>query len=286
MESESRICNRCYNESFIHSYGYKPSPHFFPEGRPYDRRAFGVEIEVHARRIESSSDRKNLQIAAGLTKKAFGDFAYLKFDGSLGDGGFEIVTHPATFRYLKENRVFDVLEKLPISSYSHSDTGLHIHVSRKLLTTLQLCKLVYFFSDPQNQKYLVKVAQREYTNYCKRIVKGKMKLLATGTEDDGTLNHYNRYQAINLTNKTTVEFRMFKGNVKPLAIYRAIQFVDAMIEFTSRQAATKLSYKYFIEFVAQNERRWNLLATWNKDWKSARVYNEVLLSRREMRNNM
>lgn len=283
---ERHVCEHCMNKRVIQSYSYKPSPHFYPEGRPYDRRAFGIEIEVHAKNVQSlGSTRVAVQIAASLTKEAFGDFAYLKCDGSLSDSGFEIVTHPATYRYLRENRVFDVLDKLPVTSYAHRDTGLHIHVSRKLLTKLQLCKIVYFYSDPKNQEYLKKVAQRDYTDYCKRIDKGKMKHMAEATESNRRASHYDRYQAVNLINTNTVEFRMFKGNVKPEAIYKAIQFVDALIEFTARQAATKLDHTHFIEFVSKNERRWNLLATWNKGWKKAKLYTEVLVSRREIRSN-
>lgn len=285
--SDYFICFDCRNTEWVKSYGYKPTPHFYPEGRPYERRAFGVEIEVHPKLSEIEAGGQvhiAHKIAAGLTKEAFGDFAYLKYDGSLDTGGFEIVSHPATYRYLKENRVFDVLDKLPLCSFGRRDTGLHIHVSRNLMKPLQLCKLVYFYSDPRNSEYLKKVAQRDYSQYCQRVPKGKMKHMASATEANGRASHYDRYQAINLINANTVEFRMFKGNVKSEAIYRAIQFVDAMVEFTAKQAATKLSYEAFIQFVADNDRRWNLLATWNKSWKKAKLYTEVLDARRDRRN--
>jgi len=281
------LCSHCRTKEFLNSYGYKPRPQFRGQRlkNAPSKRAFGVEIEVHPRRIDvaGGDEYLNAKIARGLTQEAFGDFAYLKEDGSLNRNGFEIVTHPATFRYLRTNRVFDVLDKLPISSFQHNDTGLHIHVSRAGLKDLQLCKLIYFFSNPLNNDYLVKVAQRDWNTYCRPVEKGKMKWMATATEQNGRANHYERYHAINLTNSTTVEFRMFKGNTKPDAIYRAIQFVDAMIEFTAKSAATKLHYENFIQFISDNGRRWNLLNTWNRTWKKSKLFNEVVAERRTSR---
>lgn len=288
------FCYSCMRKNFINPYHYKPRPKFFGHaGMNGSRRAFGVEIEVIAKRnddirrnpdqtISYNAVSHETKLAQALTEKAFGDFAYLKSDGSLPMNGFEIVTHPATFRYLKSNRVFDVLRDLPVASFKHECTGIHIHVSRAKLSELQLCKLVYFYSKPENAEYLVRVAQRDWrsNSYCRPMQKGKMKYYAKATEANGMANHYERYHALNLTNEATVEFRMFKGNVKPEAIYRAIQFVDAMIEFTAHSPATKLGHEDFIAFVEKNHNRFNLLASWNVNWKTAKLYNEVGSERR------
>lgn len=60
-----------------------------------------------------------------------------------------------------------------------------------------------------------------------------------------------RYDALNTTNKNTVEFRMFKGTMNGTTIMRYLEFVDAMIRFVADTNATNagLHYTAFIKWL-------------------------------------
>lgn len=59
---------------------------------------------------------------------------YCKRDGSLGDEGVEIVTHPATLNYHLTKLAWDrIIETATDNGYTSHDTetcGLHVHVGR------------------------------------------------------------------------------------------------------------------------------------------------------------
>lgn len=60
-----------------------------------------------------------------------------------------------------------------------------------------------------------------------------------------------RYDALNTTNKSTVEFRMFKGTMNGSTVMRYLEFVDAMIRFVAHTSATDagLHYTAFIAWL-------------------------------------
>ena len=77
---ETWYCSECdpgesddEDSDLIHSYSHKPNPHFHGEGPRY----FGVELEVEVMREHSVDE------CAQRVQDYFGDFAYLKSDGSL-----------------------------------------------------------------------------------------------------------------------------------------------------------------------------------------------------------
>ena len=61
---------------------------------------------------------------------------YIKHDGSI-DEGFEIVTHPMSLDYHKNNmpweRIFEKALAMDYRSHQTSTCGLHIHVDRMAL---------------------------------------------------------------------------------------------------------------------------------------------------------
>lgn len=63
-----------------------------------------------------------------------------------------------------------------------------------------------------------------------------------------------RYDALNTTNKNTVEFRMFKGTMNGSTIMRYLEFVDALVRFVATTSATDdgLNYKTFVKWLRQD----------------------------------
>lgn len=239
------ICDTCasdYNaSSYIHSYGFKPAADFRGYGR--NKRYFGVELEV----VPASHGTYARQLAIGSVVTRLKDLVYLKRDGSLPSDGFEIVSHPFSLGIMFDKSIFSKLAECPLKSFTEPSTGLHVHVSRTGLKGIQLAKLVYFFSLPENDSFLKYIAQRDFNHYCMKN-QGSFKQEYTKNVP-GVPVWESRYRAVNFCNAATIEFRMFKGNVKPSAVYRAVEFVDAMLEFCRSTSAAKMNYKEFISYV-------------------------------------
>ena len=60
-----------------------------------------------------------------------------------------------------------------------------------------------------------------------------------------------RYDALNTTNKNTIEFRMFKGTMNGSSILRYLEFVDALVRFVANTTATDegVSYQTFVKWL-------------------------------------
>src|SRR5690606_11233845 len=66
-------------------------------------------------------------------------------------------------------------------------------------------------------------------------------------------NDENRRTAINLTNKNTVEFRIFAGTISGNIFQKNIEFVDALVEWTVPSRSSRLDmhdYRKFIQFIS------------------------------------
>jgi hypothetical protein len=85
------------------------------------------------------------------------------------------------------------------------------------------------------------IARRYHTNYAR--IKDKKIGNAHQTND--------RYEAINVTNNGTIEFRIFKGSLKYESVMAALEFVNALREFTSPASGVgfNLSQDKFMEFI-------------------------------------
>lgn len=250
-------------------------------------RLFGVEVEVEMHVPGVKKERLDRFLLALHVKKTLGtDFVMVKEDGSLlmngkYDGsvgpdtgptyaGFEIVSAPADMATHRE-RWFRLLET---PSYKHLrawDTetcGLHVHVSKEALTTLQIGRILYFINHPGNQQFIHKVAGRGCDRYCRYIPKEPADILhpenVISPEEDND-HHRRRRVALNISPKHTIEFRIFRGTVNPKHILRDLEFCDALCDYgypSSRSLMEFRSPEGFIAFVGENRKRWSFLAEW------------------------
>lgn len=234
--------------SLIHSYGYRPRPHFFGQGKYF----LGFELEVES----SDGRRKGAEYIIGK----MGSHAYLKEDGSLNDG-FEIVTHPHTLSEYQSNFDWTGLRGLSRQGFRSWDTdncGLHIHVSRtafgEVLRSkdvvksqaheLRFIKLIY-----DNERQITRLAGRE-SEYAKFNDKGKLaNRVKYGHQSE-------RWEAVNSQNTETLEVRVFKGSLRAARVLSAIELVHASVEYTRDLKITgnnnALKWINFVRFVADN----------------------------------
>ena len=144
---------------------------------------------------------------------------YLKEDGSLEDGGFEVVSYPMTIDYHLNQMDWDSV--IEAARYTHGswDCGFHVHVSNssfenKEKTQANLCRFFNFFWYD-----IFGVSNRsEYDcdHWC-RIPQLEAKedgSIDYEEEDEiivGRIKARGRYYAVNLMNSKTTEIRMWNG---------------------------------------------------------------------------
>ena len=246
------LCDNCYsggNDSGdidtweaprgVQRYSYKPDPCFCPE--PDDSVIFyGYELEAE-------SHDNNCDDWANMVNEALG-YTYVKHDGSLDDG-MEIVSHPATLEYhmSKKDDYVQLFREMRDEGWrSHDDgtCGLHVHISLHPMEDANpnavdnLLILVDRFWDNlvrfsrRTESQLNRWAKRYHTkDVCYKDVKYTAK------------REYDRYMAVNLENRHTVEIRMFRGTLNPDTFFATLQLVDVLvnraIELGDDEAAVK-----------------------------------------------
>lgn len=232
-ESEDPYCQDCYNtycnNKSIKDYYFKPAPIFYGEGE----RFFGIELEVD----EAGEDDGSAEAVMNIGNRNK-NYIYCKHDGSLDDG-FEIVSHPMTLDYHKNEMPWEsVLRKvrsLGYTSHQANTCGLHIHVNRNSLGKTYdeqeacIARILYFFE--KHWEELLKFSRRtnrQLERWAARYgYKDKPKDILDHAK--GGVNN-GRYSCINLQNADTIEFRMFRGTLKYNTIIATLQLVNRVCD--------------------------------------------------------
>lgn len=229
-------CDSCYGDrhsSAIHDYGYKPDPVFGRRsGEAPDALTFGVELEVDGGDdpVETASDVED--IAEGRV--------YCKHDGSLNEG-FEIVSHPGTLaHHMYDMRWKGICAKCENADFRSHDTetcGLHIHVGKKQLGAewddreAVAARLVVLAARLWSD--LVVFSRRKESRLEEWAACPNVDITCPDDLQERALGtwRYGRYQAVNLTNSSTIEFRLFRGTLKRDTIIASLQLVNNLCKY-------------------------------------------------------
>ena len=226
-------CVSCaeYQRDPILPYSTKPDPVFFGGNSGY-----GLELEI--------DDGNYRQAAARDIQAAGEDHIYIKEDGSLSDMGMEIVTHPASLDYHINNFPWtEICETASSYGYRSHDTdtcGLHIHASRSLFGNTQMeqdltiAKIILLI-DRWYDSHIVQFARRNINKMRHWAGKPNAGIKPEDNDvqavDKSKKTATDRYKAVNLCNRHTVELRFFRGTLKPTTILASIQWVDTLIRY-------------------------------------------------------
>jgi hypothetical protein len=238
-EDDSDMDSACIN-----SYSYRPLMKFHKlsnenENTPF----FGIELEVERK---NSNGLKHRYMAGLIDHEHW----YFKTDGSLTDG-FEIVTHPMTFNYIKQSeKTFTDSMKLLVengyNSYDANTCGMHIHISKNNFTTWHLYRFLKFFVE--NKEFIVAISQRKMEKLKKWANiedDSDSSLIYKAKKKDGNSE---RYVAINLKNSQTIEIRIFRGTLNINSFMKNIEFADALFMYTKENKEISLDgFKSYIE---------------------------------------
>jgi hypothetical protein len=219
-----------------HSTDFKPIDSPWVRYQP-QRIFFGVELEVEVPGGEARGPfAENVRDSMGEL------LAGLENDGSLTHG-FEIITHPAGLDTHRKHWAKANLQGL--ISHDTKTCGLHIHVTRAAMTKYTIGKIVEFSNSEKNAAFMETLARRSFTGYAKRV--------ADMTIVKSTKRRPERYEAWNLTNTDTIEFRLPKGTTKQTTIIATLEFVFALIRFCEHASAQQLTTENFKKFIARDE---------------------------------
>lgn len=217
-------------------------------GRSYDSTIrFGVELEV-----EVNETYNNEEKAQEALDRIGEDFAIAKSDGSIIHG-FELVTAPAPLDVHRERFAKLLGKRLDGLTCQSGRCGMHVHASRAPLTQLQIGKLMVFINDVNNKAFVKAVAGRDSNSFCK-ILHKNVKDVRSDNRD--------RYQAINLTNRHTIEFRIFKGTTNLQSVLRNLEFVASSIEWANNASMKQLGWRDYCEYVGRTPSYYPALTKW------------------------
>ena len=228
-DEEYPMCQGCYTRmeraNAIQDYYYKPAPDFW----------------------------ELLSIANGEGEKRL----YCKHDGSLSDG-FELVTHPMTLHYHTEQMPWEKLLRRAVemgyTSHQAGTCGLHVHVSRAAFGSTEaeqdaaIARVLYFFE--KNWEELLKFSrrtQRQLDRWAARY--GYKEQPRDILEHAKKGCHAGRYTCVNLQNRSTIEFRIFRGTLKYNTFIATLQMVDRICDvalFLSDEEIKSVSWSDFV----------------------------------------
>lgn len=174
----------------------------------------GIELEYE------SNDRDVSKIKVG---KAMQGHAIMKSDGSIRNG-FEIVTCPATLDiHLEEfKKFFSSFKDLDI--FPDKNTGMHVHVSRKPLNVFTIGKMTEFLNRNDNKSFIAHIAGRIDNQYARITGRSVTFPFING-------QHGERYNALNLCNKDTIEFRIFSTPKNWEEFSSRLEFCQALTDY-------------------------------------------------------
>lgn len=246
-------CDSCENliySSDLNSYGTKPFPVFKNcYGKDYidmGCRYYGLEIELN--NTSPSEFRK-------LAKELYDEkFIYNKSDASISNG-VEVVTSPLDRKTIPIvlDRMEDALKYASKRDYS-SRAGIHIHVNKKSIDAIDRYKLsillntyssridnaiIYFISNRNSNVNNLDFSDGYCTVGSSRKINYKNACL-------------DRHIALNIKNKFTFEFRLFKSSTDKKTILSYIDIVDSMIEFCHNTGLDDINVSNYIIYLKKH----------------------------------
>ena len=243
-------CNDCFNhgKNRVQDYSFQPELKFYGSNSKSDDLLLGIELEVDFCYMDNWQNIINIDM----------DYFYCKYDSSIPETAFEIVSHPITFEYLKKHRniikdnIIDLESKYGAYSGKDSGCGLHIHMSKNAFGNYHIWKLLRFIYHKSNRDFLIafsgrsKVSMSEWAKISAYNSDNKKRAM---NKDQAGMD---RHHAVNLQRDSTIELRIFEGTLDKDRLWAYIEFTKALYEFTKIANPTDLKIGKFISFVSKD----------------------------------
>ncbi len=225
---------------YIHSNNYKPEyiHYYMPDEDKTTTLLLGAEIEVDCGGKSEEHAKQVLEIMCGIEEEnghALETKMYCMRDGSLTNG-LEFATMPCSLEYHKKEmdykKMFKYLDENGYKAHDTTTCGLHIHANRsylgktELVQQLTISKILYIL-EKFNEEICV-IARRD-NRYSKFVGSGKNE--TSIVELYGKYKDKDKYVALNMKHKDTIEFRCFKGTLKYETFILTLEFVKDIIDY-------------------------------------------------------
>lgn len=258
------IDGKYYTESSCPIYSYHEYEGFRPlyidedgnmkKDRINSKRTFyGFEIETEGTKYSSVNLVKNV-----------GDLVVCERDSSLKTG-YEIISQPMTFECFEYvlprlDKAFKKLAENGQTSDSENTCGLHIHVSKKAFkgdyAIMKAVAIVSFFREN-----IEKFSRRKENDYCIYD-----KIACSDNKLQRLDKRARRHSAVNtseLADRSTIEFRTFRGTLNILTLMASIELVRNIVAEANKKGNTisfndLLIGKYIPEYIKQNNIEFDL----------------------------
>ena len=237
----------------INRYSYKPEPRFgYKNDRESrERLTFGVELECEPRR--DGAPKMDADELSDRIDEIAGDRVYCKSDCSLSRG-LEIVTHPGTLAHhmyvMHWRQIQRTCEKAGFRSHDTDNSGLHVHVGREQLgstdaerdETIRKVQVIFVMYAAELTRFSRRARSRlnQWAPFRSfgvspdsiRATDGDTLASWAGSSvPTHAYDHDDRYAAVNVLNRATVEIRIFRGTLKRDTLIAAIQLVSNIFEY-------------------------------------------------------
>ena len=226
----------------------------------------GFELEVGGLRNTTNINKKMETICKNVEKIM--DYDVICSNDSSINSGFEIVSQPMTVEYMLKYKdrfvkLFDYLKKMGLKD--DDSCGLHFHVNKNFIHNDEgAINRIYLIME-NFKKELFKFSRRDKDNINRwskflldtneddnKIQQKKKNRLGTRKINDSK-DYGDRYMALNITNISTLEFRLFKSTLDIRTFFSAVELV-ANIMFMAKENVVRqligtnfkklLTYKY------------------------------------------
>lgn len=260
-----RVCRKCESIVYlntINSYGTKPSPVFKNHNSDIEteikgKRYYGIEMEFN-----NTSPEEVQKKSIDLYRKKY---LYNKRDGSISSG-VEVVTSPLDRKsivYMLDG-FKDSLEYISKRDYKNN-AGIHIHVNKKSISpitrykiymllnnyaTINETNIIYFLSGRYRYFNVIPDDSVGLSDSYYRLGKSKHKSYKKDSD---------RYQALNVKNKSTFEFRLFKASSSKEEILSYVDMVDSIIDFCDESGIKDMRVSNFILYLKSKSKNKILL---------------------------
>jgi hypothetical protein len=227
----------------IRSYGYDRPKHLFIKigNGPH----YGLELEVQVRDGYSTGDVAD-RILADLDPED--QLLWVaKHDGSLIHG-FELESLPMSKEAIQQSLTMIEGHKDRLKGFHGNNCGLHVNCDRPA-SRLHQYKIARFMHDRANKRLLECIGQRGLNGYC--------------YQEDISVYPFRRYHRPENSKHgavafvgNRVEFRIFKANLLPQRINKAIDFCQAVIDFCRDTSVKNLNVPKFLSYVWSHKWRY------------------------------
>jgi hypothetical protein len=259
-------CSSCDEEGsrLINDYSYRPDPifHFIRAGEVHTtgmsnpfKTVTGFELEMEAVDCDVSD-------GADLANELYQEWCYLKHDGSLSNG-FEMVSHPLSREFIAEKFPWQRLKELSQLGMRSANTrtcGLHIHINKDFFSKNPTTMYRFMSMFYRNTEQWKKIAGRSESTYASwnEYELTRMLEYTKGLTLGAHVRNNDRYVALNLQNRNTIELRFFKGTLRPETFVARLEAAHAVAEYayaTRNSVSIKASHDWdrFREWTIQQK---------------------------------